>query len=185
MTAIRDQDRLFLRLAVPLALVAAYAYCWRIDAAKRLDALRGESAALVAAADFDFEMQKARRLLADAQAELERERAVPPPAAKVKGDANATVAGRESEVLRVLREAGLGIVRSEVVDGDARSEFGGKLAATGVRPDPVCRRYTLDGAYPAVRRALDAFAAGEMAVVPERVEMRAAGIGRWTVTLWL
>ena len=185
MTEIRTQDKLFVFLAVPLALVAAYVWFWRIDAARQVRAARGESAALVTAADFPFEMQKAERRLADARAALAAEQAVPPPALKVKGDAAATAARRESDVLRILRAAGLGILRSEVVTDDAGAALAGKLAATGVCPAPIGRRYTLDGAYPAVRRALDAFAAEERAVLTERVEMRAAGAGRWTITLWL
>lgn len=183
MTAIRTQDRLFVFLAVPLALVAAYVWFWRIDTARQIRAARGESAALVTADDFPFEMKKAERRLADARAELAAEQALPPPVLKVKGNAAATAAERESEVLRILRAAGLGILRSDVVtDAGALAE---KLAATGVCPAPIGRRYTLDGAYPAVRRALDAFAAEERAVLVERVEMRAAGAGRWTITLWL
>jgi hypothetical protein len=194
MTPVRTKDKLFLAIAAPLAAAAAYFWCYRADAAKKLEAIRGETAALVSQETFDDEMRIARRRLADATEELEAERKVKPSVAKVKGDAAETPAEREREVLRVFRDCGIGVMRTEEAqrgtfaadrgqDGlDARAARA--LAATGVRAEPVMRRYVLDGAYPAVRNALGVFASREMAVVPVSVEMRENGRGRWTVLLW-
>ena len=193
MTPIRTKDKLFLAIAVPLAAAGAYFWCYRADAVKKLDALRGETAALVSQDTFDDEMRIARRKLADAEEELAAERKVAPVVGKVKGDAAETPAEREREVLRVFRDCGIGVMRTEdalrgssaaqVRDGlDARAAH--SLMATGVRPEPVLRRYVLDGAYPAVRNALGVIASREMAVIPVSVEMRENGRGRWTVLLW-
>jgi len=184
---VRAKDKVFLAVVVPLAAVAAYAFLWRADAARRLDSLVGRNAALVAPGDFPMEMRRAERRLADSAAELESERAVPAPAAKMSADAGATPAERESSVLNAFREAGLVVVRSETPEpqpeggaGDAVSEA---VGPGGWRA--TCRRYTLDGTYPAVKRALDAFAARKMAVVVDKAEMRESGRGRWTLEAWL
>ena len=193
MTPVRTKDKLFLAVALPLAAAGAYFWCYRADAARKLDALRGETAALVSQETFDDEMRVARRRLAEAEEELAAERKVAPAAVKVKGDAAETPAEREREVLRVFRDCGIGVMRTEdALRGGSAAQLGDgldaraahALTAAGVRPEPALRRYVLDGAYPAVRNALSAIASREMAVIPVSVEMRENGRGRWTVLLW-
>ena len=181
MTPLRTKDRVFLLTAVPAAAVAAYIWLWRIDAARRADGLETRSAALVTVEGFDGEMALAGRQLASATRELEEEKSKIPPATNVKGDPSATAAERESEVLAVFRSAGLWAVRSEEAEGGPSGQV---LQAAGSRPDPRCRRYLLEGSYPAVKRALDLFVAKEMAVVPERLEMAGNGAVRWMMEVW-
>ena len=181
MTEIRDKDRLFLAVVVPALAIAAYIWLWRADAARKVAELEIRSASLVTNEDFAGAKALADRALKAAEEELASEKSAPPPATTVKGDPDATAAERESAVLSVFREAGLWVVRSEDVGGGAA---GDKLRATGTCREPRCRRYVLDGSYPAVRRALDAFVVREMAVVPERLEMREAGVARWTMEVW-
>ncbi len=193
MTAVRTKDKLFLIVVVPAVLAAAYAYFWRMDAAKRIERLETRRDSLVSEEDFPFEKAAAERRLASAREELERERATPPAELGVRARADATPAERERDVLRVFGECGLGIVRSnvegtveELQSSSPASVAGGvALRETGFRPEPVLRRYVLDGSYPAVKRALDRFASEKLAVVPARVEMRDAERERWTLALWL
>ena len=195
MTPIRAKDKLFLAVAVPVAIVAAYVWLYRADASKRLDALRGETAALVEPAMFEMEMRAARAMLADAEREFEAEMKRPPELSRVKGGPGDSQAMRERAVLEIFRDCGIGVMRSDDAprgtfaadahEAEPLADAGKALSGCGARPSPVRRRYVLDGAYPAVRNALGAFAAREMAVVPCSVEMRENGRGRWTLLLWL
>ena len=188
MTPIRTKDKLFLAVAVPLAAVAAYVYFWRIDAEKRAGELEAEHAALVEVDDYPMEKLRAENRLAQAQIELEQEKAAPRPVSKMHAEQDATLADRQSAVLDIFREHGLVVLRAEILEADK----------AGMCPDAIWRascwrrgctarlhRYTLDGAYPAVKRALDAFASGQMAVIVERVGMKPGASGRWTLEVWL
>ena len=192
MTEIRVKDKLFLAAVVPAALLGLYWWGWRAPAAARAAAAERRLSALVAEEDFEAEKARAGRELAAARAELAAERAVPAPQSRVKGDPAESLAARERAVLGVFRECGLVAFSGAAADvrGDgaaqpARSGGGEALSASGVRPDPVRRVYVLDGAYPDMVKALEAFAGREMAVVPEGVSMGASGRGRWRLEVWL
>ena len=104
----------------------------------------------------------------------------------MKADAQAPAALRERQALQVFREAGLTVVGSTQAKGDgARAGRAGELLkATGVRPAPIRRSYTIDGRYPDVVKALRTFTQKQMAVIPDCVQMRAAGRNRWTLEVW-
>ena len=182
MTEIRAKDKLFLVVAVPLAVLAAYVGCWRNDVVRRTDELAARGARLVAIEDFEDWKRRAEHELRCAEEELEAERRLPMPAAKVRADAGASAAEREREVLAVFREAGLRVVDTALCEGGAGAEV---LRATGVRPAPVCRSYRIDGRYPQVREALEAFARREMAVIVEKLDMEQSGRGRWKLEVCL
>ena len=187
MTAIREKDKLFVAVALPLAALAAYAMLWRAPHLGRVRQLRQAQAALVEAEDFPAERAKLERRAEETAKELEAARAEPPPAETVKGSAEESVAERERRVLDAFRAAGVRVVASAAPErggdgaGDARG--GEVLRGTGLRPDPRERVYRLEGGWTEVRRALDAIVAERMAAIPERVSMTAAG--RWTMRIWL
>ena len=188
MTEMRTKDKLFLAVAVPAALLAAYWYGWRESASRQIDGLQGRQARLVTAEDFPAEKRRADLELAEARAELEAERRIPLPQGAVVAEAGASEAERERQAIRVLREAGLTVVASEGPGADASAgadKAGGLLKATGTRPVPGHRAYTVDGRYPDVVKALRTFAERKMAVIPDRVRMRASGRNRWTLEVWL
>ena len=190
MTEIRVKDKLFLAVAVPLALLAAYWYLWRADAGRQMDELSRRHETLVEEEDFPMEKRRADKALAEAKAELEAERKKPMPQTKVKADAQARAAERERAVLQVFRESGLTVVGSAATDGQRRDRVqtgkaGELLKATGARPEPLHRSYTIDGRYPDVVKALGTISDREMAVIPDGVVMRAEERNRWTVEVWL
>lgn len=190
MTEIRTKDKLFLAVVVPLALLAAYWYLWRADAGRQADELARRRVALVAEEDFPMEKRRADKALDEAKAELEAERGQPMPQTKVKADAQERAAERERAVLQVFREAGLTVVGSAATgetrrDAAQTGKAGEVLKATGARPVPLHRSYTIDGRYPDVVKALETLAAREMAVIPDGVVMRAEKRNRWTVEVWL
>ena len=207
MTEIRTKDKLFVAVVLPVAIVAAYIYFWRAEAGRRVDELAARSAVLVKAEDFDFEMARAKKSRAEALEELEAEKKVPTPEAKVRGKSEAKIAERERAVMGVLREAGL-VIRAARNEGEdegfvVEDEFGDEvvgeayrggaevfrggdvLKATGVRPEAAKRIYMVEGRYPQVVAALEIFATREMAVVVEKVEMREGRHRRWVLTIWL
>ena len=169
MTEIRTKDKLFLVAIVPAAVAALYWFGWRADAGRRIDALRQRQAALVEKEDFDDEMLKARRQAAAARDDLAAERSIPNPEVKVRGAATETEAERSQAVVETFRSFGIKVARSVV--SEAKPAAVDVLRATGVRPSPVVRVWTLDGAYPALQAALDAFDADERAMVPVSVSV--------------
>ena len=188
MTEIRTKDKLFLAVVVPVALLAAYWYGWRASAGRQLADLQGREAQLVTTEDFPIEKRRADHDLAEAKAELDAEKKVPPPQVAVVADAGTSEAERERQILLLLREAGLTVVGSETPKGDTAAHTGKAgelLKATGVRPVPIHRAYTLDGRYPDVVKALKALAERKMAAIPDCVQMRATGRNRWTLEVWL
>lgn len=180
MTAIRWQDRLFLAVVVPVALAAAYVGWWRSPAVRRLSALQSRDREVVSAEAYAQERRNRAAALEAATSELAAERAQPPPAVRVKAEAQASAAMREREVIGVFRSRGLTLVKSSVVE--AAGTAAEALSATGVRPVPIARRYVLMGDYPALRAALADFSAREAAVVVERLAM--SPDGRWEVTVY-
>ena len=93
-----------------VALLAAYWYGWRASAGRQLAELQGREAQLVTAADFPIETRRADHELAEAKAELDAEKNVPPPQVAVVADAGTSEAERERQILLPLREAGLTVV---------------------------------------------------------------------------
>ena len=170
MTEIRTKDKIFLAIVVPAAVAALYWFGWREGEWRKIDALRQRQSALVSQEDFDDEMARANRQVRAAREELAAERNVAAPASKVKGNAGESEAERGRAVVETLRAAGLKIVRSEVSDG-AQSVLDA-LKRTAVRPNPTVRRWTVDGAYPALMSALDGFVSGELALVPVSVSIK-------------
>jgi len=182
MTALRLKDKLFLAVVMPIALIAAYHSLWRKDAVARIDELERTRQTLVEEDAFDAALARAKAELKSAQDELAAEQSMPPPATRVKAKADETLAMREKAVLDILRSAKLVVTKGET---SAPAPDGEILKSTGTRPEPQLRTYVVSGRYPDVVRALALFAEREMAVVPEAVEMRAAGRDRWTISLWL
>lgn len=182
---VRARDKIFLAFFIPAAIAAAYLYFWRIDAAARLAALEAESANLVTAEDFPLEKRIREAQIPKAQAELENERNATPPEQLVVADAAASIAAREREITRIFGDAGLVVLRCEALPQNDRNPSADALAATGLRQTPLCRRWTLDGTYPAVKRALDAVSRRRLAAIADGIHMRASGFGRWSLDVWM
>ena len=140
MTPLRTKDRLFLAVAVPAALIAAYAYFWRAPHAKKVRAYGERCAALVDPEDFPAEKRKLEKRVAESAAELEAERGAPAPESAMKGSPDDAPAARERIVLDVFREAGLRVVSSEA--GERTREGGGSGASVrGLEPVRLsCRK---------------------------------------------
>jgi len=191
MTEIRAKDKIFLAVVVPAALLAAYWYGWRDGAGRLAAELEDRRGRLVAEEDFPREKRLAERELAEATAELKAEQDIPMPQTAVKADPKAPPAERERIVIQVLRESGLAVVGSAAAktgnrSDDVRASRGGELLkATGARPSPIRRAYTVDGLYPDVAKALRRFVDEKTAVIPDSVQMRASGKNRWTMEIWL
>jgi len=188
MTEIRTKDKIFLAVVVPAALIAAYWYGWRSPSCRKLAELQSREAQLVEIEDFPMEKRRAERELADAKAELEAERNAPEPQIEVVSARDASEAEREREALEIIRGAGLSVVAGEAPKAGTipnSGKAGELLKATGLRPVPIHRSYTVDGRYPNVVKALKAFSEKKMAVIPDSVQMRAAGRSRWTLEVWL
>lgn len=184
MTALRIRDKLFVVLVIPAALLGAYIYYWRIPHAEKVKTASEACAKLITPEKHAEEKAKLQKLVSDTAAELEAEKKTNVPESRIAAGAGDTVAAREQAVLDVFRDAGLRVVSSEInnaEDGGARG--GAVLRATALRPSPRGRRYSLEGSYSAVRRALELITERKCAVIAERLEME--GGEKWSLLLWL
>ena len=189
MTKMRTKDKVFLMVAIPLALCVAYFYLWRMPVAKRVAALAAEEVRLPNAEDFPVERRAIEKRLASAEKELEEARAEKAPESSVKGDVGAGAAERQGAALAAFAKHGARVVRVEPVAerSDGWGARGGEtLRATGLRPAPEAMRFTVEAPYRDFTAALEEFAAERAAVVPESVTMGRAGAKcRWEVVIWL
>jgi hypothetical protein len=191
MTRIRTKDKIFLAVAVPLAVCAAYLHFWRMPVAKKVAALAAEERRLPCADDFPHERRALESRVAEAERELERVRAEKAPEGAVKGYADAGVAERQGCALAAFAKHGARVLRVEPMaeSADGWGARGGDvLRATALRPVPEAMRFTVEAPYPDFAAALGEFAAARSPVVPEAVNMVRAGTGtkcRWEVALWL
>ena len=181
MTPLRTKDLVFIAVVLPVLSAAAYFHFWRKDAAARLDRLETECRGLVDPEEYPELKAAAERRLDEARAALEKEKNVKADESVVMRSAGRPEAMRENDVLRVFGEAGANVLKSERVPG---SSAGALLSAASGIESPVCRKYTLEGPYPAIKRALDLFSSKRMAVVPERVEMQPSRPASWLVWIW-
>ncbi len=185
---IRAKDKIFVALVMPLAIAAAYWYGWRSSAAARLSALESRSGAMVSRETYDAQKLRASRILSASLREVEAERAAPEPEVEVVVDRGVSAAEREEALLRVLRESGLDVKSGTTPEKRGAGDGGEALARAagwGDGAKPILRRYSLDGAYPCVKMALDAFVARRMGVIVEKLEMVGGATGRWTLEVWL
>lgn len=180
---IRTKDKIFLAVVVPIVVVFAYVWLWRAEAVQGLARLSAQERALVGVEDFPQVKRTEEQRLLSAERERTLEREQPPTKPLVVADPAARVAERDRKTISVFREMGLLVLKADdVTDGQKTSRRAmDVLKATGALPQPVLRRYRLEGGYPAVRRSLRAFAEREMAVVVERVSMTEDG--KWEVDL--
>ena len=182
MTPLRTRDRVFIVFVVPVAILAAYVYYWRIPHAAKVKEDREKCEKLIKREVYAEEKAKLDKRLAETAAELEKEKATPPPAAAIDAAAGDGVAKRERTVLDIFREAGLRVV-STAAASVTPQRGGDVLRGTALRPDPRMRRYQLEGSYASLLRALSLFTERKSAVLVERVET--SGGENWTVILWL
>lgn len=184
---VRAKDKIFLAAFIPAAVIGAYFYLWRMDASKDVAALEVKHASLVAADDFPLERRIREARLEDAKKALETAKSAPRAEPLAVADAAAAFALRERRAMRIFRDSGLVVVRSDAIaqEGGEEAAAASALKATGVCPNPSRRRYTLDGSYPAVKKALDAFCAERLAAIAERISMNPTGYARWTIDVWL
>lgn len=185
---IRAKDILFITVAGPGALVAAYLWLWRPPLVASTVELAGRSTSLVAVEDYEMNKRHAHARLNEAREALEAARNVPQAQTKVAAPKDLAQAARERAALNILRSARLDVIRSASgherstsaaahLDGEHAPDAQRALHEALPELDPIRRRWTLDGSYPALKRALNAFATSLEPVIPERLEM--TGQGSW------
>lgn len=184
MIEVGKKDRLFVAVALPLALLAGHFYFVRGPLVRERAALAAERARLPDPDMFSVERRTLQTKVAEAEKGLSAARAEKPPESAVRGRPDDSEAARQQAVVDALRAKGVRIAKVEPVEGCGSG--GDVLRATGVRPEPVVRRIGLEASYPALVEALGEFEARRLAVVPETLSMTSGGTScRWEVTLWL
>lgn len=190
MIEVRKKDLIFLALALPLALVAAYYWLHRAPAARRAAGLRAEMARLPDPDMFPAERTRLEARAAEAERDLDETRKAKPPTETVKGDPAADAAARQDALLAAFSRAGVRVVGVKSIDssGVAQSSRGGNaLRASGVRPRPEVRHFVLEGDYRSFVGALDSISREQAPVVCEGVSFSPASDGacRWELEIWL
>lgn len=179
MIEVRVKDRLFVLVMLPLALAGLYLGFVRTGLSERLEKLTMRERELVTEEDFPLELRRAEMRRDEACAELAAAKAMPPPVSRVKATAGASLAEREAAAIAVLRETGLSVAKMERVEGGDVAI----LQLTGFCPNPVVRGFSIDGGYPAVKRALEILVERELALAVQRLAMDEDG--RWRIEIIL
>lgn len=181
MTEIRFKDKVFLAIAVPLAVAAVYFWYLRPEAAAKLKTLEERDRATVTREEYPGEKRVMTARLKDAEAALSAERSVKPPEPQVVPPGDPSPARRTQAVVATFREAGVRVV-SVSLAGDARGERAeSSLRALKAMPSPVRRVYVLEGGYTAVKKAFRAFVDEKAAVIVSSLESQ--GADRWRVEI--
>lgn len=167
MIEVRQKDIVFALVLVPVLAAGLYFHLWRNKVASRIKSMRSEIISLVSEEEFDDAISLARKRAAEAQKELALEKSAPQPASEINASPSESEAERSRILAAVFRKAGLGIVRCDVVPGEGRSCA--TLRATGTRPSPTGRLWTLEGSYFSLLNAFKAIVDEKLAVVPVSV----------------
>lgn len=192
MIEVGTKDKIFVALALPLAVFAGFVFFVRSPAVKTRTALTEERQRLPDPDLFPIERRNLANRVTETEKELAAARARKPVAAAVTGDAAASVADRQDAVFAALSQQGVRLVRVAAGEGTDPGVAGEvdraarALRETGVRPEPVERRFVVEAAYPDFVAALEAFVSMRAPVVPAAVSMTTQGrVCRWEFTLWL
>ncbi len=190
MIEVRKKDLMFLALALPLALVAAYYWFYRTPSVRRADGMRVEMARLPDPDLFPAERARLATRVADAERDLDAERKAKLPDETVRGNPAADAAARQDALLAVFSRAGVRVVGVKSLDssGVAQTSRGGNaLRACGMRPQPEGRHFVLEGDYRSFVGALGALSRELAPVVCEGVSFSPStdGACRWELAIWL
>lgn len=192
MIEVGTKDKIFVALALPLAVFAGFVFFVRAPAVKTQTALAEERRRLPDPDLFPIERRNLANRVTETEKELAVARARKPVAAAVVGDVAASVADRQDAVFAALSQRGARLVRVAAGEGTNAGAAGDAdraaraLRDTGIRPEPVERRFVVEAAYPDFVAALETFISTRAPVVPTAVSMTTqAGVCRWEFTLWL
>lgn len=192
MIEVGTKDKIFVALALPLAVFAGFVFFVRAPAVKTQTALAEERRRLPDPDLFPIERRNLANRVTETEKELAAARARKPVAAAVVGDVAASVADRQDAVFAALSQRGARLVRVVAGEGTNAGAVGDAdraaraLQDTGIRPEPVERRFVVEAAYPDFVAALETFISTRAPVVPAAVSMTTqAGVCRWEFTLWL
>ncbi len=184
MVQVRTKDKVFVAVLLPLVLAGCFFYFLRQPAVRERNALDAECQSLPDPEMFPLERRRLETRVQEERQALEAVKAEPRPETAVTGNPDETEAARHDKVLELLRAKDVRVVKSELVNKGGRG--GDVLHATGLRPNPVARRLSLESPYAVMVDVLSEFEKRKMAVVPEACSLEAGeGLCKWEVTLWL
>jgi hypothetical protein len=185
MIEVRAKDRIFVAVALPLAVAFMYLWQWRPQCERELADLRARDRATVTEVGHPSEKRIRLQRLKEAEAALAKLEALPPPAVEVSSPAGGASAERMRASVGVFREHSLRVLSIEgeaASHGAGASPAAGVLKATGACPAPERRVYRLEGAFPNLRMALRTIVSRKMAVVVESVASE--GENRWRLAVY-
>ena len=184
MTQIRTKDKIFLAVAVPLALIGAYVWLVAMPAGKHIAALSAEHRALP---DVEMFPTQKRRLEANIQAaekELKEERTLTA-AARRDDPAPKDAAARQAALIAKFTTAGAKVIRVENAKNTTDAAGAKALAALGYSPE--ARGFTIEARYPEFVAAMTAVSTEKTSMaVAESVSLQSdKRTCRWEMIWWL
>lgn len=185
MLKVTTKDKIFVQVALPIALLAAFVWFLRNPAVAERNRLAEEYARLPDPAVFPQLEKVLERRVSEAETSLAAARAEEIPASSVKGDPSTGSSERQCMVLDLFKKAGTSIL---AVEPDVRElgRGGETLRSTGMRPSPEAWKFRVEAGYSAVLFALREMSNAKMPVVPVSVKMDVVDVGcKWEVALWL
>lgn len=188
MIEITNRDRIFVFVALPAAILAAFFFLVHKPQAARLAALRENHEALVPAGDYPVLIRGLERQKAEAEAELAAEKAAP---SEVYVRPAVSAAERLHAVLELFERNGAHVSKFSPVTAEARpgtEDYSARLVRAGWCAQPEAWSLELDAAYPDVQATLAAMAQEDLPAMPVSVSLRTdpdKTLGHWTLIIWL
>lgn len=182
MIQIGTKDKIFAATVLPILLIGGFLYAVRSPAVKTRDDMKARLARLPDETMFPMTEKRLKEKIEAAEDELKKIKEEKPPALKVAGDKNSSIAQRREEVLSLLKDKGINV--TAILPEENKGFVGDVLKGTGMCPSPSSVRISLEGEYQTMVKSLAEMEKRKMAVIVESLQMQAGDKCKWEIVLW-
>lgn len=188
MIEITNRDRIFVLVAIPAAILAAFFFLVHKPQAAHLASLRETHEMLMPAADYPVLFRGLERQKADAGAELAAEKAS---SSDVYVRSAVSAAERLHAVLELFERNGAHVSKFSPASAESQGTEPDGFALmrrAGWCATPEAWVLELDAAYPDVQATFAAMAQEDLPAMPASVSLKTEPnktLGHWTLTIWL
>lgn len=185
MLQITNRDKIFIIVALPVAVALCYWFLLRRPIAAEYSVCENQAMSLASAEQYEAENLMLNRQLAAAREKLQNEKNKAGEGADAKVSGGLSSAERLEKVLNVFAANNVRIITSEAQPDNGARPAGKVMRDLFGIKDPHLRLFSAEGAYANVVSALQSFSIRENQVIVESVSLTTGRLGcKWTVLLW-
>lgn len=185
MLKITAKDKVFIIVAVPVAIIAAYWYFIRKPLTKELSRLKEQDSVLLGAGHYEAEGIMLRKELTASRETLEKKSASAEAKVEKSAKEASSPADRLERVMKIFAAHNITMLGSEpATEAGSAKAMEMVRAAYGIEA-PVLRRFSVEGAYQDIVNAMRAFADAASETLIESVAMSSRKNGcSWEIAIW-